>query len=362
MTVFKNNLFIGIAILLFSCSKTQDKIVPTQKKITESVYASVTIQPDSLYQAYAIVAGILDKNLVEEGDIVHKNQAIIQVINSSPKLNTQNAKFALELTKENYSGNAAILGTIEDEIYAATLKFKNDSINYFRQKNLWNKQIGSKVTYDTKKLNYELASNNLKLVQVKYHRTKNELSTAVKQAQNNYQATLITTKDFTVKSNINGKVYALYKEPGEIVNSNQPLAAIGSKTRFNIKMLVDEVDIVNIIEKQQVIISLDAYRGEVFTGKVAKIYPKKDERNQTFTVEAFFDKAPEKLYPGLSGEANIIIATKENSLTIPKEYLIGNNKLKTENGIITITTGLQNLESIEILDGITKDTYIYKPE
>ena len=362
MTVLKKILFIGISLLLFSCSKTQDKIVPIQKSLTESVYASVTIQPDSLYQSYAIVAGILDKNLVEEGDIVHKNQAIIQIINSSPKLNTQNAKFALELTKENYNGNAAVLGSIEDEIYAATLKFKNDSINYFRQKNLWSKQIGSKVTYDTKKLNYELSSNNLKLLQSKYNHTKNELSTAVKQAQNTYQNTLITTKNFTVKSKINGKVYALYKEPGEVVTASQPLAAIGSKTTFIIKMLVDEVDIVNILDNQQVIISLDAYSGKIFTGKVSKIYPKKDERNQTFTVEAFFDKAPEKLYPGLSGEANIIIATKENSLTIPKEYLIGTNKLKTENGIITITTGLQDLESVEILDGISKDTYIYKPE
>ncbi len=358
----KKELFIGISILLFSCSKTKDKILPIQKSLTESVYASITIQPDSLYQAYAIVAGILDKNLVEEGDTIVKNQAIIQIINSSPKLNTQNAKLALELTKENYNGKATILGTIEDEIYAATLKFKNDSINYFRQKNLWEQKIGSKVTYDTKKLNYELSSNNLKLLHSKYHRTKNELSTAVKQAQNNYQATLITTKDFTIKSKIKGKVYALYKEPGEIVTTLQPLAVIGSKNRFIIKMLVDEVDIVNIIEKQRIIISLDAYHGKMFTAKVAKIYPKKDERNQTFTVEAIFDKAPEKLYPGLSGEANIIIAKKVNTLTIPKEYLIGNNKVKTEKGIINITTGLQNLESVEILTGITKDTFIYKPE
>jgi len=79
-------------------------------------------------------------------------------------------------------------------------------------------------------------------------------------------------------------------------------------------------------------------------------------------VEAFFDIAPEKLYPGLSGEANIIIATKENSLIIPKEYLIDNNKVKTDDGIVSITTGLQDLGFVEIIDGITKDTYIYKPE
>ena len=39
---------------------------------------------------------------------------------------------------------------------------------------------------------------------------------------------------------------------------------------------------------------------------------------------------PNVLYPGLSGEANIIIAKKENVLTIPKEYLIDGNKVKTD--------------------------------
>lgn len=358
----ENNLLILISLFILSCSKTQDKILPSKKNITESVYASVTIQPDSLYQVYSIASGIMDKIFMEEGDTVAKDQVIMQISNSTPKLNTQNAKFALELAKNNYQGNAAILNTVEDEIHVASLKYKNDSINYFRQKNLWNQQIGSKVDYDKMKLNYELASSNLKLLKSKYNRTENELETAVKQAKNNYKATLITTKDFTIKSNLNGKIYALFKEPGEIVTTLQPLATIGSKKNFIIEMLVDEVDIVRISENQKVIINLDAYNNNVFTGKISKIYPKKDERNQTFTVEALFDIVPEKLFPGLSGEANIVISTKDNLLTIPKEYLIDGNKVKTENGIVTITTGLHDLEFIEVINGITKDTYIYKPE
>ena len=241
-----------ISLITLSCSKEQDKILPTETTLTESVYSSVTIQPDSLYQVYAIVAGILDANLVNEGALVSKGQTLIQIINSTPKLNSQNAKFALDLAKENYNGSAAILSSIKEEITAAILKFKNDSINYFRQKNLWDKNIGSKAEFDARKLNYDLASNNLKLLQSKYNRTKNELLTAVKQAQNNYQTSLITTKDYAVKSKINGKVYALYKEPGEIVTTMEPLAAIGSATNFIIEMLVDEVDIVQISEEQDV--------------------------------------------------------------------------------------------------------------
>ena len=330
--------------------------------MTESVYASVTIQPDSLYQVYATVSGILDANLVEEGDLVSARDHLFQIINNTPKLNTENAKFALELAKENYDGRAAILSGIEDEITAAKLKSTNDSINYFRQKNLWDQGIGSKAEYDTKKLNYELALNQLKLLQSRYNRTKNELETAVKQAQNNYQTANIATEDFTVDSKINGKVYALYKEPGEIVTSMEPLAAIGSAKRFIIELLVDEVDIVRIHQGQEVLVHLDAYEATIYKGKVTKIYPKKDERNQTFTVEAIFENPPNVLYPGLSGEANIIIAKKDKVLTIPKAYVTDDNEVKTDQGLTVIEIGLQNMEYVEVLSGIDKDTYVYKLE
>lgn len=354
--------YLGVALLVLSCSDKQEKVLPSEQTLTESVYSSVTIQPDSLYQVYAIVSGLIDANLVEEGDVVTKNQHLFQIINSTPKLNTQNAQFALNLAQDNYRGSATVLSSIESEIEASKLKFRNDSINYFRQKTLWDQNIGSKAQFDTQKLNYELAYNQLKVLQNKLNRTKNELQTAVKQAENKYQSAAITTKDFMVDSKIEGKIYAVFKEPGEIVTSMEPLAAIGSANRFIIELLVDEVDIVQITTSQQVLIHLDAYAEKIFEAKVSKIYPKKDERNQTFLVEALFVNPPEVLYPGLSGEANIVIAQKENVLTIPRAYLINGNTVKTKEGLVTVTIGLQNMEFVEILSGITKETYIYKPD
>jgi multidrug efflux pump subunit AcrA (membrane-fusion protein) len=140
------------------------------------------------------------------------------------------------------------------------------------------------------------------------------------------------------------------------------LASIGSASDFVVEMLIDEVDIVKIAVGQKVIISLDAYQGQVFTGKVSKIYPKKDERNQTFMVEALFDEAPEKLFPGLSGEANIVIATKKDVLSIPKDYLTEGSKVKTDDGLESIETGLENMDFVEVLSGITDKTGIYKPQ
>lgn len=349
-------------ILLLSCGSKADTIQPTITTISESVYSSVTVQPDSLYQVFAAVSGILDINLVEEGDSVQKGTPVVQIINNAPQLNVENARLTLELAIDNYSGNNALLKALDDEIRAARLRAQNDSVNYFRQKNLWDQNIGSQVEYDSKKLAYELSSNNLSLLLSNYSRTKNELRTKVIQAENNYKTAKITTGDFTVESKINGTVYSLYKNHGESVSVLEPIAAIGSTEDFVIEMLVDEVDIVKIKLGNLALITLDAYQNEVFEAEVSKIYPRKDERSQTFKVEALFKDAPGVLYPGLAGEGNIIIGTRENVLTIPREYLVDNNKVRTEEGLIELELGLQNMEFVEVIAGLDKDTSILKPE
>lgn len=352
----------SLLFLVFSCGNNREKILPTKTRITESVYSSVTIQPDSLYQVYSAVAGILEKNLVEEGDTVERGSPILQIINKTPKLNAQNAQLNLQLARENYSGNNTVLKGLRDEIQAAELKKINDSINFFRQKNLWEQRIGSQVEYENRKLAFELATKNLQLLKNSYERVRKELKTKLQQAENNYASTLITTNDFRVTSKINGKVYGLFKNPGELVSTIEPLASIGSSDTFLVEMLVDEVDIVKLKEGQQTLITLDAYDNELFEASVRKIYPRKDERTQTFKIEAVFTDPPAVLYPGLAGEGNIIIAQKEDVLTIPRAYIIGTDQVETEDGLVQISLGLQDLERAEVLSGLDANTYILKPK
>jgi multidrug efflux pump subunit AcrA (membrane-fusion protein) len=125
-------------------------------------------------------------------------------------------------------------------------------------------------------------------------------------------------------------------------------------------MLIDEVDITKIELNQVILITLDAYEKEVFEAKISKIYPTKNERTQTFKIEGVFTNRPKKLYPGLTGEANIVINTKNNVITVPNEYINENSELKTDKGLIKVVTGIKNLERIEIVSGIDSSTLIYK--
>jgi hypothetical protein len=68
---------------------------------------------------------------------------------------------------------------------------------------------------------------------------------------------------------------------------------------------------------QKAIVTLVIRRG--FEAIVDKIFPIMDARSRTFKIEAHFLQVPVKLYPNLT-EANIIIQTKENTITIQKLF------------------------------------------
>ncbi|MBL6448443.1 efflux RND transporter periplasmic adaptor subunit [Fulvivirga sp. 29W222] len=350
-----------LIVLISSCNNNGEKVKPLTGTITESVYASITVQPDSLYNAHAAVGGIVAEVYVEEGASLEKGARVMQITNDAPELNTEKARLAVELARENLKGNAALLKELKEDIEVARLKLKQDSIHYFRQKKLWKQNVGTQNDYDAKKTAYEISQKNLQALGNRYNRTRNELETQLEQAEVNHQTSLIASRDYTVKSELRGKVYSIYKEPGELVSLQEPIASIGSANNFIIEMLIDEVDIARVEVGQQVLITLDAYEGEVFSAALTKIYPQKNVRTQTFTAEAKFKEVPGKLYPGLSGEANIIISQKEDAVIIPRNYLIGENQVKTSEGMVEIKTGLYSMDKIEVLDGLDTSTYIYKP-
>jgi multidrug efflux pump subunit AcrA (membrane-fusion protein) len=330
--------------------------------ITASVYASATVQPDSLYRVHAAVSGILDRNRVEEGDLVAPGAPLLHIIDQSPRLSAENARLQMELARQNYEGTASPLKDLEAQIRTAELTFRDDSVNFSRQEKLWSQNIGSLATYEQRKLAYERSRNQLKKLKGEYRRLKEELRTQMIQARNTYESSLVKTEDYTVRSTIHGKVYALYKEPGELVVPNEPLALLGSPDTFVVELLVDEVDVISISPGQQAFVTLDAYPDDVFITRVSKIYPQKDTRSQTFRVEARFDAPPEIRYPGMSGEANIVIARKKGALTIPKSYLIGSDSVRTAAGMRKITTGLQTLDRVEVLSGLEAGAELLRPE
>ncbi len=349
------------AILFISCSDKTEKTNPVIEDITESVYASAIVKTENQYQVFATVNGIINKLFVTENDLVKKGDPLMQVTDESSTINREKA--SLEASYADVNANREKLAEVKNSIALAQSKAGNDSLLYQRQKNLWNENIGSKTELEQRELAYENSKSMLESAKLKYQDLSKELEFNAKQARNNLSISKFKESDFLIKSEMDGKVYSLLKEPGEMVTPQTPLAVIGDAAVFLLEMQIDEYDIAKIKLGQVVLLTMDSYKGEVFEATVSKIIPIMNQRSKSFTVEAKFVKQPPVLYPNLTAEANIIIQTKKDALTIPRTYLvddslvvIGKDKMKK------VTIGLKDYQKVEIIQGLTSNEVIYKPQ
>lgn len=356
------NALLFILVISGCAQNNSDGIKPEKQDITESVYASLKVVPELSYFAQSTVTGIVDKVHVAEGSKVYEGDVIFTVKSNTALNRMTDAQLALQQSKANYSGAHNLLQNIQIEIENARQRLKLDSLQFVKLEQLWKKNIGSKNDVDIAELQYETSRTNLELLKKKYRQTARELKNTYEKALNKWRTEQINLNDFTVTALINGIVYEMNKEPGEIVSPQDKMAEIGSENQFKINMEVDELDIPSINVGDTAIIVLDAYPGQTFLTRVTQIFPKKDEQNLTYKVEGQFINPPEKLLYGLAGEANIIVDKRRHVLTIPVDYLKSPNTVVTREGDVQVTTGLKNLEFVEIIAGIDATTILIKPQ
>lgn len=353
-------VIILLFVLFGNCKSNVEKIHATKEDITESVYASGMIKSINQYNAFASVNGLVEELFVEEGDTVNIGTPILSISNEASKLNKQNAELAVSYN--DFNANRNKLNELRGTIDFARTKLLNDSLQYLRQQNLWKQQVGSQLELETRQLAFQNSRNAYQSALLKYDELQKQLQFASQQSKKNLQISKKQESDFTVRSEINGRVYSLLKEKGEMVSIQTPIAVLGDANMFKLELQVDEYDIVHIQKNQQVLITLDSYKGEVFEALVSKINPIMNERTKTFTIEAAFTKAPQELFPNLTVEANIVLQSKKNVLTLPRHVVSDDNTVTKSNGEkIKVQTGLKDYQKIEIIGGISADDELIVP-
>lgn len=349
-----------ISFIISSCKSKQEKIKPKAEKISESVYASGIIKSNNQYKVFSTVNGVIAAILVKEGDVVNKGDAIMKLVNTGSRLNTENAALSADFTAK--FNNDEKIEELQIASNIAKSKMDEDALLQQRQQNLWNQNIGSKNELEQRQLAYKTSATAYQSAKLRYTQLQKQLSFQAKQSQNNLQIAATLKNDYTIKSNADGKVYDLLLKQGEMVNTLSAVALIGNANNFMMELQVDEFDINRVKLGQKIILSMDSYKGQVFKARVTKINPIMNDKSKSFTVEAVFMKQPATLYPNLTCEANIIIQQKEKAITIPRNYLLAGDSVWIENDKKRkVIVGLKDYEKVEILNGITVNDFIYKP-
>lgn len=360
-TKFYTYFLSGICCLCLGCKDNVETTSPLRESITESVYVSGILKSKNQYQVFSTVNGLLQKVYVDEGDTVRKGAPLFTILSETSALLRENAQLAADLA--DFKSNQGKLDELLLNIELSKNKMLNDSLLMVRQRSLWSQNVGSKVELEKAELNYQNSLTTYQSAYIRYKDEKRRLEIVSKQAQKNLSITRKNEGDFTITSNMDGKIYSLFKEQGEMVNTQTPLAIVGDIDEFILELQVDEYDITSIRVGLPVKVTMDSYKGEVFDAMITKVNPIMNERSKTVTVEAAFVKKPSSLYPNLTLEANIILQVKDNVMTLPRKYILEDRFVINLGGdTIPVKIGLKDYQKAEILEGLNEKDVLKLPE
>jgi HlyD family secretion protein len=150
-------------------------------------------------------------------------------------------------------------------------------------------------------------------------------------------ATLVNAADTlnqtTVRAPSDGVVLQKYLEQGTIITSGMSMNStgtsivqIGDISRLYVSVTVDETDIASVTVGQNVDVSVDAYPGVSFEGKVTRISPEAavEQNVTTIAVRVEIDnKSPvfNKLKPNMNATCEFIVGERKDVVSVPVEAL-----------------------------------------
>lgn len=370
---------------------TKVAIQAAQKRtIVERVYSSGKLFPATELEITSVVSGTIVELYIKEGDQVKKGQLLA-------KVDPEALVSVVERAEAAAAGAAAQLASTKAQKKQLEAQFENTELVYKRNKQLYEDGVISKAEFETADASYkaalanlETASENIRAAQFSVQSSK----ATVREQRNNLSQTKIYAP-------INGVVSTLYKKQGEqVVGTAQmagtPILKIANLKTVEVRVDVNERDILNTAIGDSADIELDAYPDRKFSGVVTQIANTATGLNTAVgsvaltsdavtnfevrilvledsykDIDTQSDRSPFR--SGLSASAQIKTNTAENILSVPviavttrseekknktntkaeeilKEYVF--IQVADSVNLREVTTGLQNDEYIEIKTGL----------
>lgn len=211
--------------------------------------------------------------------------------NITPNMQLRIEKILVDVGDRVSKGQAIVL-LDQASLRQLQLQIENVRMEFNRSKQLYEVGGASKTEYDNAKMQLDI------------------LETQYKQMSRNT----------TLNAPISGVVTARNYDSGDMYNG-QPILTIEQTDKVKLNINVSENRYKNVKNGMNVNITLDAYEGENFTGKVTIVSPNIDPSTHTFPVEVTINNASQKVRPGMFARATINFGSQKHVL-IPDEALV----------------------------------------
>lgn len=179
------------------------------------------------------------------------------------------------------------------QLQQAELQMKNNETEYNRLKGLYDAGGLSKSDLDAIELSYKVSKTSY---------------------DNLLQNTIL-------RSPINGVVTARNYDKGDMFSMGQPIYTVEQIAPVKLLVGISESDYSNVKKGNEVSITVDAFPGKAFTGKINRIYPTINENTHTFNVEVIVPNKDNVLRPGMYARVTVQFGVN-NSVVVPDTAIV----------------------------------------
>ena len=392
LSLSKTGLAIGLAILIAAagaaCSRAKkteaaaeaaakSAASPTPAAVEVTTASAITrglqrdvevvgsLAADEEVVVSAQAAGELSQLNVDFGSIVTRGQVIATIDQRDAKLKVEQAEATLKQTMARLGMSTELPNNSN-----TSAKFdpqRNADVKVARSALDWAKMDLDRNTKllengDISRSIYDQASTAYNSAQARYQASLDAVNQQLALVEQQRAALSLARKavtDTVVRSPITGAVKEKTAARGTYLAVGGKIVSLVKINPLRLRADIPESSAGAVRKGQTMTLTVEAFPGRTFTGRVVRIGPSLNEQTRALTVEAEVSNSGNQLRPGMFAKSKLITAKEAPATMIPARAVItaaGQSKVFViENGKAAeriVKTGVTDGELIEIIEGV----------
>jgi HlyD family secretion protein len=285
---------------------------------------------------------------VKEGDLVQKDQVLIELWNKESKARLKESKARVQAAERSAQQVCILSDRAQREA-----KRKTEHL----QRGLASEEVTETAVSNAES---QSAACDAALTQVEVYQASVEVIEA------SLERTMLIAPFDGVVAEIEGEL-GEYVTPSPVGVATKPTVDLIDSSCIYISAPIDEIDAPEVVSGMTARISMDAFGNQEFPATVRRVAPyvlDLEKQARTVEIEAIFDNPNQTLLPGYSADIEVIIDRAEDTLSIPTQALMRDNfvyVVDAETMTLTkkqIEIGIGNWQYTEVTDGLSIDDQI----
>ena len=330
------------------------------REIQRNVESVGTFYPMEEAIISAEIEGRAEEVKYDLGDLVNAGEVLVRINDEEQRYQVAQSEAQLRQSLERLgmkTENERLTDAREaPDVRRAQAELNAADQNLKRIRSLVDQNIGAKSELD-------VAVSRQQAMKAAYDSTINQTRNLMQEVER-FKAILDLQRkklrDTTVKSPFRAYVKERQVTVGQFLRANTPLFVLVKTDPIRLRVEIPERMAPWIKVNQQVGISVEAFQGRKFQGKIWRISPTVDQNKRTFVAEVLVNNEAGELKPGSYAKANVPTSHTERVTVLPQRavyYVMGSNKaFVIKDGTVEardVKMGDRFETDVEILEGIS---------